>query len=132
MYLISLIYRINFVKTITNNIFEILMILWKKEFNLVLVIKYSCISIKGDGSRTLIKCLIWLNLSRYQTVFESGLVRLHDLSETFMQDSRYMSVSTLTYLERENVCILSDWPLVRRFKYNIPIIKIFAIQLLPI
>jgi transposase len=69
-------------------------------------------AIKGDGSRTLIKCPIRLNSSAYQTVLESGLIGLYDSSETFMQDGAppHRSASTLAYLERKNVCLLSDWP----------------------
>jgi transposase len=69
-------------------------------------------AIKADGSRALIKCPITLNSSAYQVVLENGLAQLYDANNTFMQDNApcHKSASTLAYLERKKVCLLSDWP----------------------
>ena len=69
-------------------------------------------AIKGDGSRVLIKCPRTLNSSGYQTVLDEGLTPLYDASNIFMQDNApcHKSASTLAYLERKKVCLLSDWP----------------------
>ena len=52
------------------------------------------------------------NSSGYQTVLDEGLTPLYDASNIFMQDNApcHKSASTLTYLERKKVCLLSDWP----------------------
>ena len=67
-------------------------------------------AIKGDGSLALIKCPIKLNSGGYQNVLESGLVELY--GDIFMQNNVlcHKSASTLAYLEKKNVCLLSDWP----------------------
>ena len=69
-------------------------------------------SLKGDGSRALIKCPIKLNSDGNQNVLESRLVELYGDSDIFMQDNApcHKSASTLVYLEKKNVCLLSDWP----------------------
>jgi len=69
-------------------------------------------AIKGDGSRVLVKCPTKLNSSEYQVVLDQGLKELCDTSNTFMQDNApcHKSASTLAYLERRKVCLLSDWP----------------------
>ena len=60
----------------------------------------------------MIKCPIKLNSEGYQNVLESGLVKLYRDSDIFMQDNApcHKSASTLAYLEKKNVCLLSDWP----------------------
>jgi len=69
-------------------------------------------AIKGDGSRALVKCPIKLNSDGYQNVLEAGLVELYEDSNIFMQDNApcHKSQSTLAYLDKKKVCLLSDWP----------------------
>ena len=69
-------------------------------------------AIKGDESRALINCPIKLNSDGYQNVLESGLAELYGDSDIFMRDNApcHKSASTLVYLEKKNVCLLSDWP----------------------
>ena len=67
---------------------------------------------KSRWKSRLIKCPITLNSSAYQVVLENGLAQLYDASNIFMQDNAlcHKSASTLAYIERKKVCLLSNWP----------------------
>ena len=66
--------------------------------------------IKGNGSRALVKYQITLNSPEYQAVLDQGLKELYNMSNTFMQDNApcHKSASTLAFLDRRKVCVLSD------------------------
>jgi len=68
--------------------------------------------LKGDGSRKLIRCPHRLDSSAYQRVLQEGLSGLHDEESIFMQDGApcHRSKSTQMYLDRQNICLMVDWP----------------------
>ena len=69
-------------------------------------------AILGDGSRILIKCPPRLDSVGYQGVIKIGLRKMYESDVLFLQDGApcHRSKSTLTFLEREKVCYISDWP----------------------
>ena len=69
-------------------------------------------AIKGDGSRKLLKCPHRLNSDEYQGILKKGLHNFYDNTYVFMQDGApcHRSKSTLRYLDRRKVCIMTDWP----------------------
>ena len=81
-------------------------------------VKYSKVAviiwgaIKGDGSRSLVRCDPRLNLIGYQYVLNEGLFWDFDSACTFMQDCApcHTGKVTLRYLEQNRICLLSDWP----------------------
>jgi len=68
--------------------------------------------IKGDGTKTLVKCPHRLDSNAYQSVLEQGLFSIYDSQSVFMQDGApcHKSRSTLQFLDRKNVCVMVDWP----------------------
>lgn len=69
-------------------------------------------AIKGDGTRTLIKCPQRLNSTEYQKVLEEGLLPFYDTQDIFQQDGAtcHKSKSSMNFLERQGITVLSDWP----------------------
>lgn len=69
-------------------------------------------AIKGDGSRIIVRCPNRLNSSEYQNVLDQGLYQVYSPENIFMQDNAtcHKSISTIQYLDRNNICMLSDWP----------------------
>ena len=69
-------------------------------------------AIKGDGTKILCKCPSTLNSKKYQDVLDSSLMGLLNENSIFMQDGApcHRSQSTLEFLDRRHVCLLSDWP----------------------
>jgi len=69
-------------------------------------------SIKGDGTKTLVKCPPRLDSMGYQSVLEQGLLSTYDPQTIFMQDgaSCHKSKSTLRFLDQNNICVMVDWP----------------------
>jgi len=68
--------------------------------------------IKGDGSRILVRCIMRLNSTAYQDVLDAGLFQIYHSDSVFVQDNApcHKSKSTMKYLEKKNICLLSDWP----------------------
>ena len=48
----------------------------------------------------------------YQAVLKEGLLKIYDATSVFIQDGAtcHTSKSTSKYLEKEKVCVMSDWP----------------------
>jgi len=69
-------------------------------------------AIRRDGQRNLIQCPPRFGLQEYQQISEKGLPALYTLQMMFMQDRApcHSSSSTMGYLNRKTVCLLSDWP----------------------
>ena len=69
-------------------------------------------AIKGDGIRTLVRCLNLLNSAEYQNVLSNGLFKIYDACNTFMQDGAlcHKSRFSIKFLEDMNVCLMDDWP----------------------
>jgi len=69
-------------------------------------------AIRSDGNRILIKCPPRLDSLEYQHILSRGLPELYDSHLVFMQDGApcHRSCSTMEFLDKENVCLLSDWP----------------------
>jgi hypothetical protein len=69
-------------------------------------------AIKGDGSRILVRCPRRLNSTAYQDVLAAGLFHIYDSESVFVQDNApcHKSESTMKYLEKKHICLLSDWP----------------------
>ena len=69
-------------------------------------------AIKSDGSRMLIKCPNILNSMEYQSVLERGLLPVYESGNVFQQDGApcHTSKSTIDFIEKSQICLLSDWP----------------------
>jgi len=69
-------------------------------------------TIKGDGSRILVRCPRRLNSTAYQNVLVAGLFQVYDSNSIFVQDNApyHKSELTMKYLEKKHICILSDLP----------------------
>jgi len=69
-------------------------------------------AIKSDGSRTIIRCPGILNSVTYQDVLRSGLLPFYESTNVFQQDGApcHTAASTISFLEKERICLLSDWP----------------------
>ena len=59
--------------------------------------------IKGDGTKTVVKCPHRLDSKGYQSILDEGLFRICDSESVFMQDgaSCHKSRSTLQYLDQK-------------------------------
>ena len=68
--------------------------------------------IKFHGTRIFICCLPCLDFIVYQRVLREGLLPLYDDHITVMQDGVlcHRSVSRSNFLDKEKICVLSDWP----------------------
>jgi len=60
----------------------------------------------------LIKCPPRLGSQEYQQILEQGIPLLYTPQMVFMQDGApcHRSHSTMGYLDKKKVCLLSDWP----------------------
>ena len=69
-------------------------------------------AIKGDGTRTLVRCPNLLNSAEYQNMLSNGLFKIYYASNTFMQDGKlcHNSRPSIKFLEDMNVCLMDDWP----------------------
>jgi len=69
-------------------------------------------AINDDGSRILVRCHGRLNSTAYQDVLDAGLFQIYDSDSVFVQDNVpcHKSESTMKYLEKKHICLLSDWP----------------------
>ena len=74
------------------------------------ILVWGCI--KSNGSRILIRCPPRLDSLAYQSVLRQGLLPLYDNDMIFMQDGApcHRSASTFNFLDKEKICVLSDWP----------------------
>lgn len=68
--------------------------------------------IKSDGSRFLVRISGTVNSKEYQNILSQGLIPNYFSGEIFVQDGApcHRSASTITYLESNRVCYVSDWP----------------------
>jgi len=78
-------------------------------------------AIKGDGTRTLVRCPFRLNSKEYQAVLSKGLFHAYDTSNIFVQDGAtcHKSLCTMQFLEEKKVCLMEDWPTFDRPDLNI-------------
>ena len=69
-------------------------------------------AILEDGSRALIRCEGSLDAKKYQDVLQEGLQNFDLATSVFMQDGArcHTAASTINYLEKKHVMLLSDWP----------------------
>ena len=69
-------------------------------------------AIKENGERILIRFLKNADSVEYQRVLNEGLFNVYDSMNIFQQDGApcHRSASTLEYLNKKNVCFISDWP----------------------
>jgi len=69
-------------------------------------------AIKKDGSRILLRCPPIMNSSNYQCILDEGLQHMYDRDSVMMHDGApcHRSRSTQTYLERNKICYICDWP----------------------
>ena len=69
-------------------------------------------AIKDDGSRILVRCPRRLNSTAYQDVLDARLFQIYDSDSVYVQDnaSCHKSESTMKYLEKQQICLLSNWP----------------------
>ena len=69
-------------------------------------------AINSDGRRVLVRCPERLDSIKYQEVLSQGLSIVYDPDNILMQDGAtcHTSISTINYLQRNNVTYISDWP----------------------
>jgi len=69
-------------------------------------------AIKADGTKVLCRCPPILDSRNYQIVLDRELMHFLSTDSIFMQDGApcHRSKTTLDYLDRRQVCLLSDWP----------------------
>ena len=69
-------------------------------------------AIKKDGSRILLRCPSVMNSSAYQSILDEGLRNIYGQDSVLVHDGApcHRSVSNQLYLERKNICYISDWP----------------------
>jgi len=69
-------------------------------------------AIKSDSSRILVRYPRRLNSTSYQDVLDPGLFQIYDSNSVFVQDNAHChkSESTMKYLEKKHMYLLSDWP----------------------
>ena len=69
-------------------------------------------AIKGDGSKSIIKCPQRLNSQGYQMVIEDGLTLIYKPEDIFQQDGAtcHTSRSSMKFMEDKGINILCDWP----------------------
>jgi len=81
------------------------------------IVKYGGFSIMcwgailGDGSITLIRCPTRLDSDIYINILKEGLHNICKVDSIFMHDGALCHQSKMTsgYLNRTNICLLSDW-----------------------
>lgn len=68
--------------------------------------------IKEDGTRMLIKCPDRLNSAEYINILNQGLKPIYEPHDVFQQDgaSCHKARTTISFIEKEKICYLSDWP----------------------
>jgi len=69
-------------------------------------------AILGNGSRTLISCPTRIDSDIYINILKEGLPNICKGDSIFMHDGAlcHQSKKTSEYLDRTNICLLSDWP----------------------
>jgi len=69
-------------------------------------------AIKEDGTRILLRCPPILNSAAYQCILDEGLQHIYGRDSVLMHDGApcHRSFSTQTYLEKNKICCICDWP----------------------